>query len=102
MKPFLIGAIVQHDIEATRHRDDELMQRLVSVTAALGTPWHVIQVIDSFKVERHVPSALHERQITPGIGDLGQKDEAAVADCGPFRHIMPISWMRRAGRHASA
>ena len=78
MEASLLLAIVKHDIEAARHRHDQLLQALVRMPAALGAAGNVIQVVDALDLERNMLAALDEGEVATRVGDLGEVDEVAV------------------------
>ena len=82
MKTLPFGAVVQYDVEAAGHRDNELMERLVRVTAALGAARDVVEVIDALNRKRNVAIAFDESQIPPRVGDFRQQDNLAVIYAG--------------------
>ncbi len=109
MKPLLVIAIVQHYIETAGHRDDQLLQFSVSVTAALRPARHVVQVIHPLNRKWNMLLAFNKAQIPKDIGDLGQVDQAAVGEghgestrsfnpfndrCGISRHDRLIGHIR--------
>jgi hypothetical protein len=46
--------VVQYNIEATGHRDYELMERFVCMPASVGATRNVVEVIYSFDIKWHV------------------------------------------------
>ena len=70
--------IIQIDVKTPGHGDDELMQRLVSVTAPFGAAGNVIEVINALDVERDVTPAFNEREIPTRIMDDREFDELAL------------------------
>lgn len=79
MEPFSLRAIVQHDIKATRHRNDQLVKRLVRMTAPFSATRNVIKVVHPLDRKRYVAITLYEREITAWVGYLWQQDYLAVA-----------------------
>ena len=57
--PFFL-TIVDMDVKASRHGDQELGQFLMGVTAPFGSAGDVVEVIDSLDLERDMPPALDE------------------------------------------
>lgn len=76
----LVLAVVDDDVEAAGHGDDELLQFLVGMPAALRPAWHVVKVIDALDVEGNVAAALDEGEVAAGVLDLRQVDDFAVGD----------------------
>ena len=58
MEPLLAVPVVEHDVEAARHRHDELLEAAVGVAAALGPAGHVVEVVHALDVEGDVPGTL--------------------------------------------
>jgi hypothetical protein len=72
MKAAAVATVVDMNVEAARQRNEQLMQGLVGVATALGATWDVVQVIDSFDVERDMDPALDERKVSALVRDLRQ------------------------------
>ena len=71
MEPFLPMTVIQNDVEAARHRNDELMKLLVSVSTSLSTTRYIIEIINPFDIEGYVPFTFNEGEISTCIMDLG-------------------------------
>src|SRR4051794_363993 len=80
MEALTVDAVVDHHVEAARHRDQELMQALVGMAAALGAAGHVVEVVDALDPEVDVPVALDEGEIAARVLDLREVDDAAARD----------------------
>ena len=78
-------AVIEHDVEAARHRDDELVQRPVRMPTAVGTAGHVVQVIHTLDGERHMPIAFDEGQVAAGVVDPRQGHEMALVEAHRVR-----------------
>jgi hypothetical protein len=78
MKSFLLGAVIQDDVETSRHCDDQLAHFLVRVPAALSSTRNVVKVVDPPDFERNVARSFDEREIATRIMDLGKVDQFAV------------------------
>ena len=72
--------IVEMDVKGAGHRDDQLMQGLVSVTTAFGSARDVVQVVDTLDVERDVYLSFNECQIASGVVDPRKFNDLAVVD----------------------
>lgn len=62
--------IIQDDIKAARHGDDELMQPFVRVPTTFGPTGNVIQVIDTPNIKRDMSTAFNKGQIPTRILNL--------------------------------
>src|SRR5690349_21507470 len=80
VKPFPPPAVVEHDVKAAGHGDQQLVQVLVSVPASLRPPWNVVEVVDAADVERDVVMPFNEREVAPRVGDLRELHHVAVLD----------------------
>ena len=58
MKSLRVAAIIDYDIKASCDSDDYLMQIFVGMPTPLGTAGYIVEVIDSFNIERYVLIAL--------------------------------------------
>ena len=80
MEPLLRGSIVEHDVEAAGHRDDDLVQGLVPVSPSHRAARHVVRVVHAFDREGNMAVILDEREIAAGVGDLGELDQMTVVE----------------------
>jgi hypothetical protein len=71
MKPTPLETIIQNDVEAAGHRDDELMQSQVRMATTLGAPWDVVQVVHTLDVKGDLAAGLDKRQVASRVVDLG-------------------------------
>lgn len=78
-------AIIQEDIETSGHRDNKLMQCLMSMPSTLRATWDIIQIINPLDLERDVPSALNERKVAARITNLRDIYEPTLLDA----HLPP-------------
>jgi hypothetical protein len=78
MKPFFHFPVIKYHIETARHSHDQLMQQFMSMPASLRSAGHVIKIIDSSDVKRHMMGSLDKCQITPWIRYLGQFNQATL------------------------
>ena len=69
MKFFALPSVVQGDIKATRHRNNDLMQILVSMRPAIGTAWNIVGVINPLDIEWDVIAPLDEGKIASRVRD---------------------------------
>ena len=74
METLFLASIIEHNVEAARHGDDELVEILVGVPAPLGTTRNIVEVIGTLDIERYVIPAFDEGEIATRIGDLGKID----------------------------
>jgi hypothetical protein len=54
-------SIVEMDIKAPGDRYDELLELTVRMSCTLGTPWNIVQVVDTLYIERYVAFAFDKR-----------------------------------------
>src|SRR5262249_39661543 len=99
-------AVVEHDVEAAGHGDQQLVQGFVGVPAPPGPPGDVVEVVHPADVERDVDDALDECQVAPRVGDLGQLDDVTpVQRRGTHRpgrtHKASVLVLTRPGRGVS-
>ena len=71
MVALAIESIVQHDVEAAGHGNDELGQRQMGMPAPFRAARHVVQVVHATDVERNLAAAFHEGQVARGSWTLG-------------------------------
>lgn len=81
MDALLVLPVVDDDVEAARHGDDELLQPLVRMTAALRATRHVVKVVHALDVEWNMAAALDEGQVATRVVDFGEVDDLAVFNC---------------------
>ena len=62
MESLSLRAVVQHNIKATRHRDDQLVKRLVRMTAPVSTTRNVVKVVHPLDRKWYVAIAFDERK----------------------------------------
>ena len=80
MKAFLLKAVIQNHIKASRKRDDQLMQILVGVPAALGPAGNIIEIVDTLDVKGHMPASLDEGEIAAGIVESREVNDPALSE----------------------
>lgn len=78
MKATLFHPIVEDHIETAGHGDDELMKIAMSMGPTVCPPGYVIEVINPFNFEWHVPVAFNESQISPRIMNFWEFEQFAV------------------------
>lgn len=78
MKAAFFCAVVQNHIEASRKSNDELVEILVCMPAALGASGYVVKIIDAFDIEGDVPTAFNEGEIASRVVDSGEVNDLAV------------------------
>ena len=78
MKAFFLSAIIQNHIKTSRKRDDQLMQILVGVPAALRATGYIIEIVDTLDVKGHMPAALDEGEIASGIVESREVNDLAL------------------------
>lgn len=81
MNPLLFFSVIDHDVEAAGHGDDELMACFESVTAAISAARNIIEVKNTFYIKWNVTVAFDESEIAARVGDFGEINNAAVFDC---------------------
>lgn len=86
-----LGAIVNHDSEATRSCNHELLEFLVRMPASYSSGRHVIEVIDSPNRKRNVAVAFNEREVTPMIRDFREINNSSDVP----KHFQPTSFAAR-------
>ena len=67
--------VIDGDIKTARCGDDELVQCLVRVTAAIGAGRDIVDVVDTLDVERDMTMTLDERQVAARVLDFRQIDK---------------------------
>src|SRR6267143_6230632 len=80
MNPLFLRPIVQDDIKAARHRNNQLMQRFVGVTAPLSAAGDVVEIENPLNCEWDMPLAFNKGQVPTRIGDLGKINNLAVGE----------------------
>ena len=80
MKALFLFAVVQNHIETSRKRNDELVQILVGVAAALGPAGNIIEVINAFDVKGYVPPAFDEGEVAAWIADFRKVNNSAFGE----------------------
>ena len=78
MKAFFLSAIIQHHIKTSRKRDDQLVQIFVGVPAALRATGNIIEIVDTLDVKGHMPAALDEGEIAPGVVESREVNDLAL------------------------
>jgi len=78
MKAFLFAAVIQYDIEAAGHGNDQLVQLPVRMTASLSTARYVIEIIDALNAKRDMCLSFNECEVAAGVGYFGQVNYSAV------------------------
>src|SRR5690606_8660094 len=64
------STIVKGDVETAGHRDQQLMEPLMRMTASVRTARHVVEVIHALDIERNVTCPLDKSQITARVFDF--------------------------------
>ena len=72
MEGTLLRSVVQMDVEAAGHGDNELVKVLVGVAAALRAAWNVVEIINAFEIKRDYTTALDDRKVSPVVVNNGQ------------------------------
>ena len=80
MKAGLVFAVVEDDVEAAGHGNDELMQRFMRMPSPLRSARHVVEVINTLDVEGDMLTAFDESEIASRIVDFGEIDDFAIGD----------------------
>jgi hypothetical protein len=75
-----VPAIVNDDIEASGHGDENLMQRLVRVSRPRSAAGNVIELVYPGDLERDMARALDEGQVASRLGNFGEIDQPATLD----------------------
>lgn len=78
MEPLFVAAVVQHDIEASRHRHDQLLKFLVRMATAFGTSRNVVEIVNPLDLKRYVSAAFYEGKVAAWVGNLWQCHSVAV------------------------
>lgn len=78
MKALLFVAVINDNIEASGHGDNQLMQIFMSMPAPCRTTWHIVEVIDTLNVKGDMIVAFDECQISLCIRDFRQFHDLAV------------------------
>jgi hypothetical protein len=78
MKTLLLRAIVQDHIEASRKRNNKLVQIFVSMAAALGSARNVVKIINTLDVKGDMASPLNECEVAPWVADFGEVNSPAL------------------------
>lgn len=84
VEAFFLSAVVQNHVETSRHRNDKLMQMLMSVTAALGSAGNVIKIVNALDFKGDMPPAFDEREIASRLIDFRQIEHLAVGQAHEF------------------
>jgi len=79
MKPFFLRAIIQNDIKAAGHGDNQLMQILVCMAAPFRPAGRVVKVINPLDLKGHMPPPLNKSQVAARISDLWQINNFAIS-----------------------
>ena len=87
MKSFLLLTVIQDHIETARHGNDELMQTLVCVSAALGPARNVVEIIDPLDLKGHVSLPFNKGEIASWIIDFGEVDNPAFVQSPRFADL---------------
>ncbi len=91
-------AVIQHDVKAAGHRDDELLQSFVRMPATLCAAGHVVQVIDALDIEGYVTPGFHCGQIAALVMHDRQRHHAAATGEFIMRHPRSAeAWRFRRG-----
>ncbi len=78
MKAFFLSAVIQNDIKTSRKRNDQLVQILVGVPAALRATGNIIEIVNALDVKGYMPATLDEREIAPGIVESREVNDLAL------------------------
>ena len=70
--PLLVLAIVNNHVKTAGHGDNQLMQALVRMPAALSPAGYVIQVINPLYLKGNMCPALDKGQIAARVVDFGE------------------------------
>lgn len=74
MKFRLGEAVIDGDVEASRERDEHLMEDFVSMTRAVGATGYIVQVVDSPYLERNVLPPFDKGEVPAWIRDFWKFD----------------------------
>jgi hypothetical protein len=80
MESFLVFAVIHDDIEAAGHGDKELMAFFQGVPGAVRASGDVVEIKNALNGERDMAVAFEKGEIAPRIIDLGEFDDAALAE----------------------
>lgn len=69
MESSFFSSVIENHVKTAGHGNQELLQRLMRMSASLGAAGHVIEIVDPPDIERNVLAALNEREIAPRIMD---------------------------------
>lgn len=83
--------IVHYYVECTHYRYDELLKCSMRMRASSLSAGHIIQIENTFDLERHVGAAVNRRDRAFSFTYLGQLNDFAVFDGGSQR-ILFILW----------
>jgi len=91
MEAFLLSAVVQNHVETARHRNDQLVQILVRVPAALGPAGNVIKIVNALDLEGDMPAAFDEREIASRFIDFGEINHLAFGQAHEVTSSLCVS-----------
>jgi len=77
MNAFLLRAVIQNHIKASRKRNDKLLQTLVCVAATLRSAGNVVKIINALDLKGYMSPAFNERKIASWITDFRQLNNLA-------------------------
>ena len=73
-------AVVDQYVEASRHRDEHLLQMLMGVTGSRCATGNIVEIINALYIEGHMASRFDKSEVAARIGYAGQLDQAAILD----------------------
>lgn len=78
VNPLSAHPVSEYHIEASGHRNEELLQFPMGVSASISPSGDIVEIIDPLYIETHVSSPLDEGKIASWILDFGQLNYLAI------------------------
>jgi hypothetical protein len=79
MKALLLFAVIDDDIEAAGHGDQELMTFFQRMPGAVSPARDVVEIENAFDTERNMAVSLEKSQIAAGIVYFGEVNDFTLA-----------------------
>ena len=92
MKTSFAVTVVEHNIEASGHRNHELVQMSVCMPATIRSARYVIQVIDAFDIERDVAITFDKGQVAAPVLNFRKLNNPAFVQ---GHDVFPFAWFSR-------
>lgn len=77
MNAAFLVPVIQNYVKASRHGNDELMQRFVRMTTAFRATGHVVEIVNALNIERDMLAALYEGEVPARIRDFWKINDFA-------------------------